>query len=122
MSITIKLYACVCLVYSVTEKSSFQDIEFWFKQFKYKGSEATLFVLIGNKIDLADKREVSFEEGEALAKKYGMLFFETSAKNGDNIKNVYEQSCQEIAKRIDNGYYNLNSKIFGITISEKKKK
>ena len=43
-------------------------------------------VLVGNKTDLSEKRQVSTEEGEAKAKELGVMFIETSAKGGVNIK------------------------------------
>lgn len=84
-------------------------------------------VLVGNKTDLEDKyvlilnfninlyrREVSFEEGLELANKNKMLFFETSAKMGYNIEEVFTASAKEISKRIDSGYYDLSSDTCGI--------
>ena len=46
--------------------------------------------MVGNKTDLSDERCVSTKEGEELAKKLGVLFIETSAKNGDNINALFE--------------------------------
>ena len=43
---------------------------------------------MGNKTDLADKREVSAEEGEQKAREYNVMFMETSAKAGYNVKQV----------------------------------
>ena len=71
-------------------------------------------VLIGNKIDLENERKISYEEGEIFAKKNGMLFFETSAKNGINISKIFENSCKEISKKMENGFYDLNRDTCGI--------
>jgi Ras-related protein Rab-6A len=46
---------------------------------------------VGNKTDLQEKREVSFEEGEAKAKEYNVMFIETSAKVGFNIKALFRK-------------------------------
>jgi len=48
-----------------------------------------IIMVVGNKTDLEEKREVSFEEGEALAKELETLFTETSAKSGNNINNLF---------------------------------
>ena len=68
-------------------------------------------VLVGNKSDLSDKREISYDDGKDLAEKNNMLFFETSAKNGDNIEDIFYSSATEIAKKIEDGYYDLESDI-----------
>jgi Ras-related protein Rab-1A len=52
--------------------------------------------LVGNKSDMSDKRKVTFEEGQELAKTYKIGFLETSAKNASNI----DMAFQSIAKNI----------------------
>jgi len=116
-----KNIVCACIVYDVTNKSSFENVKYWYEDCKKNAPKTTLFVLIGNKIDLTNRRQVSFEEGENCAKKYEMLFFETSTKNGYNIKEIFEKSCQEIAKRIENGIYDLNNDNCGIKVYKKNK-
>ena len=56
-------------------------------------------ILVGNKSDLADKRQVSTEEGQELAVKYEMKFYETSAKTGENVNDIFYDSVNEIAKK-----------------------
>ena len=60
------------------------------------------------------RREVSFDEGLELANKNKMLFFETSAKTGFNIDEVFLSSAKEISKKIDSGYYDLTNDNCGI--------
>jgi len=50
-----------------------------------------IMMLVGNKTDLADRRQVSIEEGEAKAKEYDIMFIETSAKAGFNIKALFRK-------------------------------
>ena len=48
-----------------------------------------MIILVGNKIDQAEKRQVTTDEGQALAKELNVLFIETSAKAGINIKQLF---------------------------------
>ena len=48
-----------------------------------------MIILVANKIDMSDKRQVNTEEGQALAKELGVMFIETSAKAGVNIKLLF---------------------------------
>ena len=71
-------------------------------------------VLVGNKSDLNDRRQVNTEEGQELAEKYGMTFYETSAKTGENVDAIFYESADEIAKKIDQNYYDLENDTCGI--------
>lgn len=55
-----------------------------------------MIILVANKIDLADKRQVGTEEGQALAKELGVMFIETSAKAGVNIKQLFQNLAQSL--------------------------
>jgi len=76
----------VFLVYDISSKTSFENIPNWLNFIRT--IENTSLVLCGNKIDL-ENREVKEEEGEELAKKEGISFFEVSAKTDENIKNMF---------------------------------
>ncbi|KAI9336757.1 ras-related protein rab-2B-like protein [Obelidium mucronatum] len=73
------------LVYDMTRKDSFQHLVSWLEDVKQHGNEEIRTILIANKADLADQRQVSREEGEAFASKHGLLYTEASAKSGDNV-------------------------------------
>ena len=107
---------CAFVVYDVTNKNTFTNVKNWVDDCKKQTPKNVIMLLVGNKIDLEDKREVSFEEGENFAKDNSMLFYETSAKNGDNIENIFYDSAEIIAKKIDDGVYDLNRENCGIKI------
>ena len=107
---------CACVVYDITNRNSFDNIRSWIEDCKKHSPKTVFLVLIGNKNDLESSRKVSYDEGEDFAKKYGMLFYETSAKTGKNINEVFMNSCSEIAKKINNGFYDLNRDTCGIKV------
>jgi GTPase KRas protein len=78
------------LVYSITARSTFERIErFWTQIARVKDSETVPIVLVGNKVDRANEREVGREEGAALAKRLGCDFVEASAKTRVNLEDPY---------------------------------
>ncbi len=89
----------VFVVYDVAVKTSFDNIPKWINFIKT--IENTTLVLCGNKIDLSN-REVKKEEGEALAQKEGIAFFEVSAKTDENIKNMFYNVVVELPTFAEN--------------------
>ena len=90
------------VVYDITRKSSFLNIDNWIGELKTNGSDDILIILVGNKTDLEDKREVSTDDGEKKAKQYGIAFCETSALQGKNIEHAFNILIDEIILEIDN--------------------
>ena len=87
------------VVYDITRKDTFESTDRWINDLKVTADPKINIILIGNKSDLADKREVSKEQGEEKAKSFGCAFFETSALNGDNIDKGFELMVNEIFKK-----------------------
>ena len=83
----------VFIVYEVSYRYSFENIKTWISFIKK--FEVKIVVLVGNKIDL-EGREVETKEGEELAKKEGLLFFECSAKTNVNIMNMFYSSLTRL--------------------------
>ena len=78
------------LVYSIDRKESFDNLEKWLNDVKIQSSPDIKIILIGNKVDLEDKREVPKEKGEQFCKDHKLCcFMETSAKTGFNAQNLF---------------------------------
>ena len=105
---------CALVVYDISSRDSFNNVSTWIEDCKNQSPKTIFMVLVGNKSDLNDRRQVNTEEGQELAEKYGMLFFETSAKSGENVEDVFVKSADEIARKIDQGYYDLENDACGI--------
>ena len=84
------------LVYNITDRETFEKINFWMEQIKLKGPENAKSILVGNKYDLSNQRVVSIEEGENFAKKYNIKFFEASDKDGTNVNELFFHLANEI--------------------------
>ena len=88
------------LVYDITRKETFIHVTKWLEEVKNNSSKTITVILIGNKKDLEDKRQVSYEEGEAFAKENGLMFLETSAKTAYNVVESFNLSAQCILNNI----------------------
>ena len=107
-----KAAAVAMVVYDITNEESFEHIKQWIKDCKDLAPKSVQLVLIGNKIDLEDKRTIIEQRGIELAKENNMLFFETSALNGNGVENAFNKTIEVIDQKIRSGFYdpdNLNS-------------
>merc|ERR1719437_147567 len=84
------------VVYDITNRASFNNTSKWIEDVRSERGSDVVIVLVGNKTDLADRRQVSTEEGEEKAKETGVMFWETSAKMGTNIKALFRQLAQAL--------------------------
>ncbi|CAM0137335.1 unnamed protein product [Umbelopsis sp. WA50703] len=82
----------VCIiVYDITNRNSFMNTTKWIDDVRAERGNDVIIVLVGNKTDLNDRRQVSIEEGEKKAREYNVLFIETSAKAGHNVKALFRK-------------------------------
>lgn len=86
------------LVYDITKRQSFFNIEKWLKEVKANSDAHCIIILIGNKCDLEIMRKVTINEGKELAQKNGLFFMETSAKDNINVEQAFLQLIEEISK------------------------
>ena len=90
------------VVYDITRKETLYSVDKWINDLKVSGDPKINILLIGNKSDLEDKREVFKEQGEEKAKSFGCAFLETSALSGDNIEQAFELMISDIIKKYGN--------------------
>ena len=86
----------ILLLYDITKISSFENIREWIQDIRQEVSPKSIIFLIGNKIDLTDQRKISKEQGEELAEEFKIPFFETSAKSGENVDEVFKALYEKI--------------------------
>ena len=84
------------IVYDISKKDTFDNVENWITDLKKSSDKKVSIILIGNKNDLEESRQVKKEEGEMKAKEYGIAFLETSALNGNNIEIAFKTLVDEV--------------------------
>ena len=84
-------------VYDISSKNSFENIDKWLIEMKKTADENIKIILIGNKCDLIDKREVKEDDGKIKAKDLNVPFMETSALNCINVEKAFNFLIEEIA-------------------------
>ena len=93
----------VILVYSVCSRESFNNLETWITNLKKYALPWSKLILLGNKCDDEDKREVSYEEGKKISEKYNLFFFmEVSAKEGFKSPNFLELAAISLYEDYEN--------------------
>ena len=114
------------VIYDITKKSSFDNTDKWISDLKNSADEKISIMLVGNKNDLENLREVSKEEGEMKAKNSGIGFIETSALNGNNIELAFKILVEEVYNKCHKEFESVaDVEIMRgktITIEETKKK
>ena len=87
------------IVYDITRKNSFDSIDKWISDVTAVADKKISIVLIGNKSDLEDQRQVTKEQGEDKANKLEVAFLETSAFSGENLEKAFELMMKEVYKK-----------------------
>ena len=109
----------IVLVYDVTEESSYDKIRDWMEQILYNTQRDDIgLVLLGNKCDM-EPRTVTEEQGNKMAEELKISYFETSALNGQGIKEAFEQLTRDIMKKKGVGVGNNDG---GVELKNSKKK
>eukprot|EP00123_Amoebidium_parasiticum_P019368 comp24761_c0_seq1/m.46874 comp24761_c0_seq1/g.46874 ORF comp24761_c0_seq1/g.46874 comp24761_c0_seq1/m.46874 type:complete len:225 (-) comp24761_c0_seq1:702-1376(-) len=90
----------ILLTYDVTDVNTFNNLGTWLKNIEQHAAPDVNKALVGNKCDLADKRAVTKEQGEAKAKELGLPFAEASAKTGEGVDGAFLMLAREVKKRL----------------------
>ena len=94
----------IVLIYDITSKKTYDNIRKWLNQIKDEASHLISIMLVGNKIDCVEKREVTTEEGQSLANSNNLPFYEASAKDSINVNECF----QDLIEKIDENSLNIN--------------
>lgn len=102
------------LAYDITRRSTFNHLTTWLTDCRNLTHPSTVIMLIGNKVDLAANREVSYEEAKQFADDNGLIFIETSAKTGENTETAFLKTASHICDHIDDGSLDVNTADTGV--------
>ena len=110
----------VILIYDISDLDSFEAVDNWIKSIREIGKEKLPIVLVGNKCDLSDdERKISLKEGQDKANEFQIPFYETSCKDGINIKEALEKLIDDI---IEKGNKNIMGEFKILNKGKKKEK
>eukprot|EP00301_Raphidiophrys_heterophryoidea_P025184 c8392_g1_i3.p1 GENE.c8392_g1_i3~~c8392_g1_i3.p1 ORF type:complete len:231 (-),score=56.39 c8392_g1_i3:262-879(-) len=101
------------LVFDVSNRDSFTNLSKWLTDAKDLSGPNVTIALVANKVDLAEKREVSAEEAASYAEKHSLLLLETSALSGAGIEAAFITIAKAVLQKIDQGKLNPNKLAFG---------
>ena len=100
----------VIIMYDVTERTSFQNIEIWLQELEKYAHKDIPKIIVGGKTDLKNDRKVSYEEAREYADSLNIPYIETSSKEDKNIDETFELISKEI-KRLHKNFKNINIKL-----------
>ena len=96
--------ACAIIVYDITNKDTLKSVDKWIEECNFSSNNDNLImILVGNKTDLIDKRQITEKTGKDYAKNNNMDFYESSALNGYNINEIFTNATRKIYNLITDG-------------------
>jgi len=87
------------IVYDISSRDSFENAEFWLEEVKKHSASDIVILLIGNKSDLEERREVETSEATAFAEENNVSFLETSALDDTNVEEAFTMCIEEVYRR-----------------------
>jgi len=95
----------IFLVYDIADKTSYSALTRWYQTIEQCANENVIVMLLGNKCDKNEQRQVESKDGESFAAKHNMKFFETSAKDGTNLQEAFLTLAEDVAEK---NFFNNN--------------
>ena len=96
----------IILIYDVTNLQSYENVKNWIAQIREEANPNVIIYLAGNKIDVGEEEKVvKTEDGKKIADEFNLPFYETSAKNGDNVNKIFE----DLVEKVDEIYSKLEA-------------
>jgi small GTP-binding protein len=106
------------LVYDTTSRESFNTLSNWLNDTRTLASQHIIIILVGNKKDLEEAREVTFLEASTFAQENDLIFLETSAKTGENVEESFLKCAKTILAKIETGEIDPETIGSGIQFSD----
>ncbi|OVA08673.1 Small GTPase superfamily [Macleaya cordata] len=97
------------IVYDITRRTTFDSVGRWLDELNIHSDTTVARMLVGNKSDLGNIRDVSVEEGKSLAEAEGLFFMETSALDSTNVRTAFEMVIREIYNNVSRKVLNSDS-------------
>ncbi|KAJ8648804.1 hypothetical protein MRB53_001827 [Persea americana] len=97
------------VVYDISRRSTFESVRRWLDELNTHSDTTVARMLVGNKCDLENIRDVSVEEGKSLAEEEGLFFMETSALDATNVKKAFEMVIKEIYNNVSRKVLNSDT-------------
>jgi len=106
-------------VYDITRKETFEHLNQWVEDLKNYSHPNITIMLIGNKSDLHERRQVSTTEATKFAEEHNMMFLETSAKTAENVEDAFLKTADSIFDKIKSGVFDYVTETYGIKVGRK---